>query len=149
MSAERFDAIEQKLETVTNQVREEIAGLGADLRGEIGALRSELRQEIAGLGSDLRQEIAGLESDLRQEISGLGSELRQEIAEVRSDLGRDIKDLGHQMRVLHEDTIDRIAALAPDFGPIRREFNEADTRLREDIDRRLTPLEAQARRRKR
>jgi hypothetical protein len=73
---------------------------------------------------------------LREEMNGMGSGLRQEIA-----------DLGRQMRVLHEDTIDRIAALAPDFGPVRREFAEADARLRDEIDQRLTPLEAQMRRR--
>ena len=54
-------------------------------------------------------------------------------------------ELRHEMRVLHEDTIDKIKALAPDFGPIRREFTRADQDLREDIDRRLTPLEAFAR----
>jgi len=51
-------------------------------------------------------------------------------------------DLGRQMRVLHEDTIDRIKDLAPDFSPIRREFTEADAKLRDEIDRRLTPIEA-------
>ena len=75
---------------------------------------------------------------LREEMNGMGSGLRQEIA-----------DLGQQMRVLHEDTIDRIAALAPDFEPIRREFTDADARLHEKIDQRLTPLEAQAGRRQR
>jgi hypothetical protein len=52
------------------------------------------------------------------------------------------------MRVLHEDTIERIAALAPDFMPIRREFAEADDALRREIDARLLPLEADARRRR-
>jgi len=47
--------------------------------------------------------------------------------------------------VLHEDTIDKIKALAPDFGPVRRDFAEADTKLREEIDQRLVPLEAFAR----
>ena len=67
--------------------------------------------------------------------------------DVKRELKTDIQDLGRQMRVLHEDTIDRIAALSPDFGPIRREFTEADARLHDEMDQRLTPLEAQARRR--
>jgi len=37
------------------------------------------------------------------------------------------------MRVLHEDTIANIKALAPDFEPIRREFRNADAKLKEDI----------------
>jgi hypothetical protein len=50
------------------------------------------------------------------------------------------------MLVLHEETLDRIKTLAQDFGPLRREFREADARLREDIDRRLDPLESWAKR---
>jgi len=51
-------------------------------------------------------------------------------------------DLGRHMRVLHEDLVGRIADLAPDYAPIRREFKEADAELRESIEVRLQPLEA-------
>jgi tetrahydromethanopterin S-methyltransferase subunit G len=74
--------------------------------------------------------------------------IERKLDTVAGELRQEIADLGRQMRVLHEDTIDRIAALAPDFGPIRREFTEADARLHDKIDRRLAPLEAQARRRR-
>jgi hypothetical protein len=57
----------------------------------------------------------------------------------------DVQGLGREMRVLHEDTIDKIVALAPDFAPIRREFTEADRVVRDDMDRRLVPLEAAVR----
>jgi len=53
--------------------------------------------------------------------------------------------LGREMRVLHEDLVGRIADLAPDYTPMRREFQQADAELRESIDRRLQPLEAEAR----
>ena len=71
----------------------------------------------------------------------------EELVTGQRELKTDVQDLGRQMRVLHEDTIDRISALAPDFGPLKREFVEADERLRDQIDQRLTPLEAQAHRR--
>lgn len=58
-------------------------------------------------------------------------------------------DLGRQMRVLHEEVIDRIAALSPDYTQIRREFTTADAQLRDDVDRRLVPLEAMERQRQR
>jgi hypothetical protein len=61
------------------------------------------------------------------------------------ELRASIDDLGHQMLVLHEHTVDKIKALAPDFGPVRSEFKAADAKLKEEIDRRLTPLEAEAR----
>jgi hypothetical protein len=75
---------------------------------------------------------------LRQEMRELRDGLRQEMNELR-------EDLGHQMRVLHEDTIDKIRALAPDYTMIRREFTASDDQVREDVDRRLTPLETLAR----
>jgi hypothetical protein len=56
-------------------------------------------------------------------------------------LDHQVSDLGHQMRVLHEETLDRIKALAPDFSQIRREFRQADADLKESIDRRLDPIE--------
>jgi hypothetical protein len=79
---------------------------------------------------------------LEQKIDSLGKDLRHEMRGLHADLG-------HQMRVLHKDTIDRIKALAPDLAPIRREFTAADTKLREDIDGRLRPLENEARARRR
>jgi archaellum component FlaC len=57
-------------------------------------------------------------------------------------------ETNRHMRVLHEEVLDRIAALAPDFGPIRREFTAADNELREQINQRLNPLEAWVRTRK-
>lgn len=58
-------------------------------------------------------------------------------------------DLRQEMRLLHEDVVGRIADLAPDYAPIRREFKQADAELRESIERRLVPLEAAARSRRR
>lgn len=57
------------------------------------------------------------------------------------------ESLGRQMRVLHEDTIDKIKALAPDFAPVRREFHAADAKLRREIEGRLIPLEEAVRNR--
>ena len=90
---------------------------------------------------------------LEQKIDSLGNDLRQEMHDgmrgLRDEMRELNADLGHQMRVLHEDTIDKIKALAPDLEPVRREFTAADTKLREDIDRRLRPLESEAQSRRR
>jgi hypothetical protein len=86
---------------------------------------------------------------LEQKIDSLGKNLRQDMRGLRDEMHGLYSDLGHQMRVLHEDTIDRIKALAPDLEPIRREFKAADTELRQGIDRRLSPLENEARARRR
>ena len=57
-------------------------------------------------------------------------------------------ELRHEMRLLHEDVLGNIRALAPDFGPIRREFRQADAELRESIEPRLSALETAARSRR-
>ena len=69
--------------------------------------------------------------DLRQEMQGMRQEFRNSLDEGR-----------RHMHVLHEDLVDRIKALAPDCGPIRREFQGEIAELRESTDRRLVPLEA-------
>ena len=54
---------------------------------------------------------------LEQKIDSLGKNLRQDMRGLRDEMHGLYSDLGHQMRVLHEDTIDRIKALAPDLEP--------------------------------
>ena len=100
-----------------------------------------MSDEMAGKKPELRGEVG-------QEIVDLRTELNTGFADLRSELRQQGEDIRHEMRVLHEDTIGRIAALAPDFAPVRREFAAADAELREEVDRRLTPLEAEARRRR-
>jgi hypothetical protein len=51
-----------------------------------------------------------------------GVETKVDGLETRFDgLETKFDDLGRQMRVLHEDLVGRIADLAPDYRPIRRE----------------------------
>ena len=119
MSEERFEAIEQRLDS-------------------LAAGQQELRREMHEVGAGLRREMHEMGAGLRREMNATAGDLRRQVNESADELGR-------QMRVLHEDTIDKIAALAPDFAPIRREFTEADDRLREEIGQRLDPLEALAR----
>lgn len=102
------------------------------IEGRIGAVETRL----GGVEHQLDQLRAG-----QTELRAGHDELRNGLNEVRAGLA----NLDHNMRVLHEDVIARIAALAPDFAPIRREFRQADAELRDEIDRRLTPLEAAAR----
>jgi hypothetical protein len=82
--------------------------------------------------------IEGEVAATRQEMHELNTETREMIEKLDGDLRR-------HMGVLHEDLVSRIAALAPDFAPIRREFREGDVRLREELSQRIQPLEAFAR----
>ena len=64
-------------------------------------------------------------------------------------LGSRLDQVDRNMHVLHEDLVDRIKALAPDFGPVQREFRSEIADLRESTDRRLIPLETAERMRRR
>jgi uncharacterized protein YoxC len=98
-----------------------------------------LRTDVDGLRTDvdgLRTDVGGLRTDvdsLRTDVGGL----RTDVDGLRTN----VADLKQHMLVLHEETLDTIKALAPDLEPIRREFRAADEALREDINRRLDPLE--------
>ena len=123
MSEDRFEQLEQKIDSLGQELRQEMRGLREEMHVEMRGVRDEMHVEMHGL----RDEMHGF----RDEMLGLHA------------------DLGHQMRVLHEDTIDKIKALGPDLEPIRREFRAADAKQFEDIDRRLRPLESEARARRR
>ena len=73
------------------------------------------------------------------------NEMRADINALRAgldELRADHKDHVRQTGVMHEEVLDRIAPLAPDFRPIRREVQTADAELKENIERRLEPIEA-------
>lgn len=71
------------------------------------------------------------------------------IASTVDDLRNRMDEGQRHMHVLHEDLVDRITALAPDFEPIRRELRSEIAELHESTDRRLVPLEAAERMRRR
>jgi hypothetical protein len=134
MSDERLSRIETKvdsLEEAVERLAERVTTQGDDLRREMRLLHEDAIGKIATQGDDLRREMRLLHEDAIGKIATQGDGVRQE------------------MRLLHEDVIGRIADLAPDFAPIRREFKQADDELRESIERRLVPLEAAARSRRR
>ena len=127
MSEERFTRIDGRLDALQAEMRTGFA---------------ELTQELLTSQDHLRQELLTSQDHLRQELLTAQDQLRQEL---KQDLKSTQDLLRHEMRILHEQTRDDIRALAPDFRPIRREFQQADADLHEAIDRRLTPLEAWAR----
>ena len=69
-------------------------------------------------------------------------ELRAGQESLRAELRAGQEELRRHMGVLHEEVMDRIQALTFDPDPLRREFRAADDAVREDIGRRLDPIEA-------
>ena len=174
MGEERLTRLETKVDELVGgqtALRTEVVGLRRDvdgLRTDVDGLRTDvdgLRTDVDGLRTDvndLRTDVNGLRTDvndLRTDVNGLRTdvkELRTDVTGLRTDvdgLGVGFVDLKRHMLVLHEETMQAIRDLAPDLAPIRREFRAADEALREDINRRLDPLEhavrEQARRKRR
>jgi len=143
MSEERFVAIEGRLtsvETKLDDLSRDMHELHADSKREMHALHDDATQEMHALHADSKREMHALHADAKQEMHALHADVQREMHTLHDDLRR-------HMGVLHEDTIDKIKELAPDFGPIRREFTAADARLKDEIDLRLTPIEAALRKR--
>ncbi len=79
-----------------------------------------------------------------------GVDARFDGVDARFDrLETKLDETRHEMRLLHEDLVHRILALVPDPAEIERRFRRADDELRESIERRLEPLEAAERARRR
>ena len=74
-------------------LRERIAGVEGNLRGEMGSLESNLRGDMSSLETNLRGEVANLETNLRGEIANVETNLRGEIANVETNLRAEIKSL--------------------------------------------------------
>ena len=55
---------------------------GADLRKEIGGLRTELKGDIGSLRTELKDDIAELRTELKDDIAELRTELKGDIAKL-------------------------------------------------------------------
>lgn len=95
----------------------------------------ETKLDNLGKGQEeLKRDVGGLKKD----VSGLKKDV--------NDLKIGQVELRRHMGVLHEEVLDRIQALAFDPEPLRREFKAGISDLREELVRRIEPLEAAARR---
>ena len=86
MPQQQAEAIaEAEAEALTDFVLQNLATKSdiAEVKKEIGGVRSELKQDIA----ELHQEIAGVRSELKQDIA----ELRSEVSTLRSEILADIR----------------------------------------------------------
>ncbi|HXT70410.1 MAG TPA: hypothetical protein VN700_11675 [Vicinamibacterales bacterium] len=140
MSDERFVAIEQRLDSVDRSIN--------NLSNRVGHVEVNLTSRMDRLESELGGRMDRLEGELGERIDCLDRQLGGRMDRLEGDLGGlggQIERLATHMHVLHEDLVDRIKALAPDFQPLRREFMRADDKLRDELDIRLVPLEADLR----
>ena len=84
--------------------------------------------------AELRTEVSELKGEMRSEFTAVRAEMAGQSAALRAELRTSHDELRRHMGVLHEQLRAGIRDLAPDFGPIRREFQAADAELRKDVD---------------
>jgi len=92
---------------------------------QLGRMEAALVR-IESTVEELKTDVAGLKTDV--------TSLKTDVA--RLDAGQ--VELGRHMRALHEEALDRIAALQPQWDLFTTKRDVAD--LKESIDRKLDPL---------
>ncbi len=143
MSDDLLTAIATKIDAVDSRVGTVETRMGA-VEIRMGAVETRLVAVETRMGG-VETRMGAVETRVGGVETRLGG-VETKIDSLRTDMyemGDKLRgDLTLEMRILHEDVIDKIKALAPDFAPIRREFRAADADLREEFDRRLSPVEA-------
>ena len=102
----------------------------------------------------LEVKVSALQTDV-QELKVDVRQLKTDVAELKTDVGQikgiitELRDgqlsLSRQMRVLHEDVIRNIKAIPDPRAAMREEIRSAFAELREELERRIGPLETTVR----
>ena len=148
MLEEQLGRIESKLDELSTDLRQEIRSAKNEVRQELGGRIDGLGHEIISAKNELRHEVNARIDGAVHEISSAKNEISSAKNELRQEFGARIDDLGHQMRLQHEETLANVRDLSLNPYEIRRQFEEADAKLVEQIGRRLDPLETEARTRR-
>ena len=117
-----------EMEVLGENLRSEMQTLGANLRGEMQTLGGNLRGEMETLGGTLRGEMETLDGELRGEMQTLGAKLRGEMhtlhgitvrrfEKLETALAEGDDETRRFMKILHEDTLNRIALLGEGWPP--------------------------------
>jgi hypothetical protein len=106
-------------------VRSESSHLEGALRGEMTGMATALRGEMTGMVTALRGEMTGMATALRGEITGLREEMytlhgiaMRRIDRLEKTVADGMEETRRFMRVLHEETLSRIALLAEGRTPL-------------------------------
>jgi chromosome segregation ATPase len=117
MSEERWDRIESKIDTLTTDVGVLKADVGV-LKADVGVLKADVGRLDVGF-----------------------AELQDNQVSLHLQLAR----LDQKVHVLHEANLDQFKLLAEGQVSIRQEITRGFSELREEMGRRLDPLEAAVR----
>lgn len=106
-----------EMEVLGENLRGEMQTLGANLRGEMQTLGGELRGEMQTLGGELRGEMQTLGASLRDEMHTLHGITVRRFEKLETALAEGDDETRRFMKILHEDTLSRIALLGEGWPP--------------------------------
>jgi hypothetical protein len=109
--------LRSEMETMGGTLRDEIAAMGSSLRSEMETMGGTLRDEIAAMGSSLRSEMETMGGTLRDEMYALHGITVCRFERLETALADGLGETRRFMKVLHEDTLSRIALLAEGRPP--------------------------------
>ena len=121
----RMDSIERRWDAsfaaFTTQIlqsnRETRQEILATLRGEMQTLGANLRGEMQTLGGELRGEMEALGASLRDEMHTLHGITVRRFEKLETALAEGDDETRRFMKILHEDTLSRIALLGEGWPP--------------------------------
>jgi len=145
MSEERWDRIESKIDALTADVGVLKTDVGV-LKTDVGVLKTDVGVLKADVGV-LKVDVGVLNADVGVLKANVGrldvgfAELQDNQVSLHVQLAR----LDQKVHVLHEANLDQFKLLAEGQVRIRQEITRGFSELREEMGRRLDPLEAAVR----
>jgi hypothetical protein len=130
--AGRIDTVEHRMDSIEHRLDASFAAFSTQIlqsnRETRDAILATLRSEMETMGGTLRDEIAAMGSSLRSEMETMGGTLRDEMyalhgitvcrfERLETALADGLGETRRFMKVLHEDTLSRIALLAEGRPP--------------------------------
>jgi len=104
-------------EEILATLRGEMEVSGGTLRGEMEVLGENLRGEMQTLGANLRGEMQTLGASLRDEMHTLHGITVRRFEKLETALAEGDDETRRFMKILHEDTLSRIALLGEGWPP--------------------------------
>ncbi|RLE14808.1 hypothetical protein DRJ04_01660 [Candidatus Aerophobetes bacterium] len=83
---EGHQSLNQKIDRIATELREEMFQMRGELRAEIIGVRDGLRKEMGEMRDELREEMRQMEDGLRKEMGEMRGELGQKIDKISDRL---------------------------------------------------------------
>ncbi|GFR83640.1 apolipoprotein A1/A4/E [Elysia marginata] len=117
----------QLINGLENRMEDKISSLGNNVRGEIAPLQNKLQDKMSSLESNVKGEIASLENNVQEEISSLENRMEDKIL----SLGVNVK---YETSALENKLEDKISSLENKIEDMQKDITTFEYRLINKLD---------------